>query len=234
MSTDTIETTHVPGPEERKALDFMHGIERPTTVVVRHLVMHQIAPGTWNLLKWSAAKSDWIDGPVTNVTIRDEGLDMDGLTIDDLDLYQIPQEHIVLCPEGVPGAGPNGSWTSVSIDAGGVGSAISDASRFAGAMLAEQFRAAATYDPKVDPTRFALAMPSALVRHGVAGRDLVPKGAWQIVGRPDLGARQIDEELARNAIELEEQERARDIPGGGTPVYLQKKREAQIRARRNA
>ena len=178
MSTDTIETTHVPGPEERKALAHMHGIERPAVNVVRHLIMHQVTPQTWGLLKWSAGRNAWIDGSegqtfirsvavdrlanaletgiVTNVTLTDDrpiidGLDpLQGWGLADFDRELLDPERTVLCPEGVPNSGPHGGWVRISVDDKGRGYGIADPNRFAGAMVAAEFRSIANYGRDVD------------------------------------------------------------------------------------
>ncbi|TXN41410.1 hypothetical protein FV232_19795 [Methylobacterium sp. WL30] len=233
---------HQPGKHEAAGLVSMNEIERPTTPVTRHVVVHRDKIGAYVAHAWNRQTSGWdrerglVEGairahalaflvplvPFANVAITDRCVDYEelrGFSLAEFDDCAFYPDRTVLCPEGVPNM-PD-EWVSVGF--GRSPASISAPCRFAKVSLASRFQNVAFHQPG---TREA---PTVLVRHDVAARDLVSKERWGITGRPDLMGRMVDDELRRRQQDEEATQRLIQQPGG-LDVHRRQQRVARQKA----
>lgn len=218
--TETAETTRTPGKHEAAALRAMTEVEQPDNAhVVRSIIVCRSddPKDPWfKPFEWSETHGAWFSPGETafsreqaidylaglaghaDVTLIDEALLLADLSPDDFDVAFF-EGGSMLCPEGTPGAPEQ--WAGIRIGADGRGDRIGESHRFSKAALAAQFRVW-TSRPG------AAAAGPTMIRHHLAARDYVDQEHWDISGRPDVAARRIDEELARNAFEIQDRIRA--------------------------
>ncbi len=252
---------YVPGKHEAEALRYMNESEPSSDKPTRHLVAQQMSPDRFMAWEWSRNQRVWkpwnetigytrrtmVDALLpeigwSNLSIMDERIDFKDYTDigpGEFDHIVFCEDHLVLCPVGVPGG--SDAWAVVCSDGDGVGRSLASGSFFARSTLAARFRSAAlpVETPALGPNAVNLRVPPILVRHDAIARGMVPKTGWHVTGRPDLAARAIDRELAVNAAVAAEEERARKagdwVPPpqqlyGEIAIRMQKEWAAQDRA----
>lgn len=197
---------------------------RPAPEVKEHWAIHRLPSGWWGVIRWDRRAGVWVPQPgyqdttkpiafnavsdgvrFGHVTVTDRTLELEGLTLLNMDTISSGQTRTYFCPEGDP-THPD-LWTTVTIELGtlnrdGSMSSIGPHSRFMEQQLAEQFEALvaphAAWDNRAVHTRQSYA-----VRRDVTARQLLPQENWGIVGKPDVLARQQAESEARARAEAE-------------------------------
>ena len=222
---------YVPGKHEAAGLRYMNESEPSPHAPTRHIVAQQLSLDRFMAWEWSRSQRVWkpwnermaytrrtmVDAlipevPWSNLSIMDGQIDFEdyaGIGPDEFDHIVFCEDHLVLCPVGVPDGGDG--WAVVSANGNGEGRSLHSSSFFSLSTLAARFRSAAlpVETPTFGPNAVHLEVSSILVRHDLIARGMVPKAGWHVTGRPDLAGRAIDRELAVNAAVLSEEERAR-------------------------